>query len=149
MATVTRTRPVHPTYLKLVRAFPLRNITSDKELDAALAVAKDLMTRDLDVGGEEYLDLLVDVIQRYEKAHFPMPRSSDADKLRVLLDASGLTQSQLAEKVGIAQPTLSAILNGTRALTKEHIVALASFFGISPAAFLETDAVKSGTFDHQ
>lgn len=132
----TKTRPVPTSYMKLVRAFPLRNINSDEELEAALAVAKDLMERELDDGEAEYLDLLADVIQRYEKARFPMARASESDLLRVLLDASGLTQTQLAEKVGIAQPTLSAILGGTRALTKEHIVALANHFGVSPAVFL-------------
>ncbi|MBM3982378.1 MAG: helix-turn-helix domain-containing protein [Planctomycetes bacterium] len=136
MPTKTSVRPASASYLKLVKAFPLRNLSTDAELDAALAVAHDLMGRELDAGGEEYLDLLADVIQRYEKARFPMAPAAEADLLRVLFEASGLTQTQLAKHVGIAQPTLSALLNGTRALAKEHIVALARHFGVSPAVFL-------------
>ncbi len=54
----------------------------------------------------------------------------------MLLESNELSQSELARKTGIAQSTLSAVLGGSRALTREHIVALARFFGISPAAFL-------------
>jgi len=50
--------------------------------------------------------------------------------------SNGLTQATLAKKVGIAQSTQSAVLNGARSLTKRHVVTLANYFGISPAAFL-------------
>lgn len=56
--------------------------------------------------------------------------------MRELIRASGLTQPNLAKKVGIAQPTISAVLNGTRSLTKGQVITLARFFHVSPAAFL-------------
>jgi HTH-type transcriptional regulator/antitoxin HigA len=52
------------------------------------------------------------------------------------LRSSGLTQPQLAKKVGIAQSTISAVLTGSRSLTKDQIVALSKFFHVAPAAFL-------------
>jgi HTH-type transcriptional regulator/antitoxin HigA len=55
--------------------------------------------------------------------------------LRELIRASGLTQPNLAKKVGIAQSTLSAVLNGTRSLTKAQVITLARYFHVSPAAF--------------
>lgn len=136
----TDTRPVHPTYLNLVRRFPLRNIRSDSELETALGVVRELMERfALDDGAEEYLDLLTDVVARYEREQFvalPGPRATAADLLRALIDASGLTQTAFAERVGIAQPSLSAVLSGTRTFSKEHILALAAEFNVSPAVFL-------------
>ena len=47
-----------------------------------------------------------------------------------------LTQKELESKVGISQSTISAVLNGTRSLTKPQIIALAKFFAVKPAAFL-------------
>jgi HTH-type transcriptional regulator/antitoxin HigA len=140
MRTSTQARPVHPTYLKLVRECPLRTIRTDEELDVALAVARRLMELgdDLDTGGEEYLDALAYFIEKYEQEKGPMGGPSEADILRLLLDSSGLTQSAFAVEVGIAQPTLSAVLNGRRALAKEHIAALSKRFLVSPALFFDT-----------
>jgi HTH-type transcriptional regulator / antitoxin HigA len=133
-ATATR-RLVPPTYFKLVRAFPLRNIRSD-ELDAALAVAADLMARELDDGGKDDLDALADIIEKYERAAHPIPDAPAADVLRLLMESNRLSQPQLAKAVAIAQSTLSAVLTGARALTADHIVKLARFFKVSPTVFL-------------
>ena len=46
-------------YLALVRAFPLRPIRSEAELDRAIAVIDSLIARDdLDLEQEDYLDVL-------------------------------------------------------------------------------------------
>ena len=50
--------------------------------------------------------------------------------------ANGLSQGRLQKAVGISQSTISAVLNGTRSLTKEQVIALARYFRVSPAAFL-------------
>src|SRR5262249_44216273 len=124
------------TYLKLVRLFPLRSIRDDTELDAAQAVLDDLLRQELDEGGQDYFDALTDLIETYEKAAHPIPDASEADVLRLLMEANNLSQPQLAKEVGISQSTLSAILTGKRELRKEHIVKLAKRFNVSPAAFL-------------
>jgi HTH-type transcriptional regulator/antitoxin HigA len=131
-----RTRPVSASYLKLVRAFPLRNIRSDEELTAALSVADDLMRRELDEGGEDYLDALADIIEKYERTAHPIADAPAADVLRLLMESNRLSQPEFAKKVGIAQSTISAVLTGARSLTADHIVKLARFFKVSPAVFL-------------
>jgi HTH-type transcriptional regulator/antitoxin HigA len=50
--------------------------------------------------------------------------------------ANGFSQPRLAKAIGIAQSTISAVLNGTRSLTREQVVRVAKFFHVSPAAFL-------------
>jgi HTH-type transcriptional regulator/antitoxin HigA len=95
-----------------------------------------LLKNHLDDGAQEYLDALTDLVEIYENEHEPIPDASEADVLRELIRSSGLSQMKLAKQVGISQSTISAVLNGTRSLTREQVVSLASFFRVSPAAFL-------------
>jgi HTH-type transcriptional regulator/antitoxin HigA len=129
-------RPVGPSYFKLLRAFPLSNLRTDAELDAAVAVVDALMRRELDEGEADYLDALADIIEKYETAAHPIRAATPADVLRLLMEANGLNQSQLGAQVGIAQSTLSAVLNGKRTLRTEHMVKLATCFNVSPPVFL-------------
>ena len=129
-------RTLPATYFELVKRFPLIHVRDDAHLEAATAVIDRLLREDLDEGGQEYLDALTDLVETYEAGHVTIPDAPEADVLRALIRASGLTQPSLAKKVGIAQSTISAVLNGTRSLTKEQVVTLARHFGISSAAFL-------------
>ena len=124
------------TYLELVKTFPLRSIRTEDELDAATAFLNTLLRQNLDEGGEQYLAALTDLIELYEASAHPIPDASEADMLRLLMESNSMSQSELARKTGIAQSTISAVLNGTRTLTREHIVALSKLFCVSPAAFL-------------
>ena len=131
-----RVRTAPASYLKLVNAFPLVSIRTDAQLAEAQTVLDALLQKEQGTGERLYLDALTDLIETYEHAAHPLPDAPEADVLRVLLESNGLTQPQLAKAVGIAQSTLSAVLNGSRSLTKEHIVKLAAHFKVSPAAFL-------------
>ena len=95
-----------------------------------------LLERALDDGEQTYLDVLTDLVEDYEEKHHPIADVSEADVLRELLRSHALTQAQLAKKVGIAQSTISAVVNGARSLTREQIIVLAKFFRVAPAAFL-------------
>jgi HTH-type transcriptional regulator/antitoxin HigA len=136
MTAKTVARALPDSYFKLVKQFPLTHIRDDRHLEAAQEVLDKLLTEDLDWGAQEYLDALTDLVETYEDNHVPIPDASEADVLRVLMEANQLSQQQLAKKAGIAQSTLSAVLNGSRSLTKEHVVKLAKLFRVSPAAFL-------------
>lgn len=145
MANRTRSRaaavrPVGASFVALNAAFPLRPIRSDAELAAALDVVEGLMRRELDADEADYLDVLADLVHKFERAAHPIPDATEADVLRLLMAGRGLSQTDLAKQSGIAQSTLSAVLAGNRALTKEHVVALAAHFGVSPAVFLPRPA---------
>jgi HTH-type transcriptional regulator/antitoxin HigA len=124
------------TYFELVKQFPLAHIRDDHHLEAAQEMIDQLLQENLDEGAEEYLDALTDLVESYEDRHVPIPVASEADVLRELMGSNRLSQTRLAKEVGISQSTISAILNGSRSLTKEQVVKLARFFRISPAAFL-------------
>jgi HTH-type transcriptional regulator / antitoxin HigA len=136
MAGTTSTRALPDTYFHLVRQFPLTHIRDDGHLGAAQEMIDRLLEQDLDEGEQEYLDALTDLVETYEDGHITIPDASEADVLRELIRSHGLSQMRLAKAVGIAQSTISAVLNGTRSLTKDQVVVLARFFHVSPAAFL-------------
>jgi HTH-type transcriptional regulator/antitoxin HigA len=124
--------------LALIRRFPLRPITSEAELDRATAVMNSLLDRDLDPAEDDYLDVLSDLIERYEDKHHPIPTDdlTDAEMLEHLIEAKGVTQVQAARGAGIAESTISEVLAGKRQLTRSQIQKLAAYFHVSPAVFL-------------
>jgi len=66
-------------YFELVRQFPLRPIRSDAELDRAIALLDSLVDReDLDPDESDYLDVLGDIVEKYEGQEHPIAPASDA-----------------------------------------------------------------------
>jgi HTH-type transcriptional regulator / antitoxin HigA len=127
-------------YLTLVRRFPLRPLRTDAELDAAAGIIDELTDRDdLSAAESDYLDVLGDLVEKYEDEHVEMPHVSDAAMLGLLMDEKGARQADVVRGTGISKTVLSLVLNGKRDLTREHIVSLSKFFGVAPTAFLGPD----------
>ena len=134
----TPVRSKRDSYLELVLKFPLRPLRKDKDLDRALKMIDSLIIRgDLDSGAQDYLDVLTDIVEKYETDEHPMPPVSDAAMLRHLIEGfiAGITQSKLAAEVKIPMSTISEVLSGKRRLNRNHIAALCKFFGVSSAVF--------------
>ncbi len=125
-------------YLDLVRQFPLRPIRSEKELDRAVKVIDSLTDRpSLSADENDYLNVLGDLVEAYEEERYPMPNKvSDARMLRHLIEAKGVSQTEVAKATGIANSTISAVLKGIRQLTREHIGKLANYFHVDPGVFI-------------
>jgi HTH-type transcriptional regulator/antitoxin HigA len=124
-------------YLELIHEFPLRPLGSEDELDRAIAVIDSLIDHDqLSRDEEDYLDVLGDLVEKYESEHHPMPPVSDADMLRHLIETRETSQSRVAAETGIAESTISEILKGKRALNRRHIEVLSRHFHVSPAVFI-------------
>ncbi len=124
------------TYFELVREFPLTHIKDKHHLMQSQAMLDRLLRRDLDEGGEAYLDALTDLVGVFEDENESIPDAPAGDILRELVASSGLSQQKLARAVGMAQSTISAVLNGNRKLTTGQMVKLAGHFKVSPAVFL-------------
>src|SRR5713101_7881299 len=89
-------------YLELVLAFPLASIKSEEHLDEAQHVMDRLLAKgELDEGAEMYLDALSDLVAAYEDEHHAIEPASDADMLRHLLEAKGVTQAQVSRDTAI------------------------------------------------
>lgn len=126
-------------YLALVKAYPLRPVGSEEELNQGIEILDQLLGRSEPLLPEEqeYLDCLSCMIERDEAEAYPMPAVSGAAMIRHLMDARDENLSQLAAATGIVISTLSSILNGKRQLTLTHIKVLARHFGVEPAVFLD------------
>ena len=123
-------------YLGLVRSFPLRPIRSDGDLDRAINLIDSLVDRDnLEPGEDDYLEVLSDLVLKYEAEHDPIAWVSDADLVRYLLESNGMSQADLAERSRIAELTISEVVAGKRKLSRRHIAAVASVFRVSPSIF--------------
>jgi HTH-type transcriptional regulator / antitoxin HigA len=126
-----------PAYLMLIARFPLRPIRTDADLNAAAGVIDELTDRDDLLPAEsDYLDVLGDLVEKYEDEHVEMPHVSDAEMLRTLMEEKGARQADVVRGTGISKTVLSLVLNGKRELTREHIGALSTYFDVNPAAFL-------------
>ena len=84
--------------------------SSDSELADALATVDDLLTREMDVGQEAYLDTLSALIHVCESEHHSIPDATPAEVLRELADANGLTGAAIAQRSGIAASTVFSLI---------------------------------------
>lgn len=136
MGKAARTGRGKDRYFALVRQFPLRPIRSEAELDRAIEMINSLIDRDsLDSDEDDYLDVLSDLVHRYESEEYPMPPVPDKDMLTHLIEAKQVTQAQVASATGIAESTISEVLSGKRGLNRHHIGLLSRYFNVSPAVF--------------
>jgi HTH-type transcriptional regulator/antitoxin HigA len=133
---IKTTRALPESYFRMVEQLPLTHIADEGQAADAQEMIDQLLQRDLDPGEQAYLDALTDLVETYEDEHVPIPDASEADVLRGLMTSNELSQPVLAKQVGIAQSTISAVLKGSRSLTKKQVVTLAKFFHVEPGAFL-------------
>ena len=123
-------------FLSLIQMVPLRPIKSEEGLDRAIGVIDSLIVRDdRDVDEQDYLDVLVRLVEAYEAEHHPIRSVSDAETLSHLIDAQDVAQSMVAAETGIAESTISEILAGKRGLNRRHIGVFARYFHVGPAVF--------------
>jgi len=112
-------------------------LASRPEVDAAVAVI-DALLRQPSLKREEhdYLEVLGDLVEAYETETHPLGPVSDADLLSHLIEARGVSQSEVAEATGIAVSTISEVLRGKRTLNRVHIGKLARYFHVTPDTFV-------------
>ena len=94
-----------------------------------------LFRSELNQDEQDYLDVLSDLVERYESEHHPIAPVSDAEMLRHLIEAKGVSQVEVAREAGIAESTISEVLAGKRPLTRAHIGKLCRYFHVGPGVF--------------
>jgi len=126
------------TYAALIAQFPLRPLHDEVDYDNALEIAGRLVGRtDLNPDQADYLDVLADIIQKYEAQHHAI--SGGASSLEILsqmLEERGMNASDLGRLLG-NRALGSAILRGERQLSKAHIRILADTFKVSTDLFID------------
>ena len=125
-------------YRRLRRFVPLGVLRSDKDYQEAVAILDEIID---EIGQDEahplaeLAEALALFIQSYEEAHAQIPEVTGPEVLRSLMEAHGLTQSELPE-IG-SQGVVSEILSGERELNIRQIRHLAKRFGVSRTVFID------------
>jgi HTH-type transcriptional regulator / antitoxin HigA len=129
-------------YVELLIQFPPKTIDSEAALKATqLVVDRLLDSKSLTVEERDYLNLLGMLIYEYEQKHVPIPDLQGVELLKALIEELDLKQKDLVP-IFKTESIVSAVLNGQRQFTVEHIEKLAALFHVSPAVFF-TDRARS------
>jgi HTH-type transcriptional regulator / antitoxin HigA len=122
-----------------------REVKSDAQNRSYLAALADIESKEHKTDEErEYANLLAARIAEYEKERFPIPALPPRQILLHLMEANGLTQSDLLS-IFKHKSVISDVLNGKREMSKDHIRALSQRFGLSTDVFMvgnETRALE-------
>lgn len=122
-------------YIDLVNQFPPRLIESEAEFIAVQQVVDTLLDESqLSVEQRKYLNLLGMIIHEYEERTVEIPDIYGIELLNALIEEWGLKQKELVP-IFKTESIASAVINGHRQLTVEHIEKLSEFFHLSPAVF--------------
>lgn len=123
------------SYIELLQKFPPRPIKTGEELLAVQEVIDTLLDSDeITLEKQDYINVLGMLIHEYEEEHLSIPDLYGIELLKALIDELGLKQKDLVS-VFKTESIISAILNGQRKFTVEHIEKLADFFKLSPSVF--------------
>ena len=139
MKTATRSmdfRRMPEDYAGLVRLLPPRPIHDKADSANATEMIDALAGHDLTPDQEDYLDLLSDLVSKYEEDRSPLhrTRSTPLERLRFVVEEAGMTASDLGRLLG-NRGLGSLILRGQRQLSKTHIRVLAEHFRLDPGYF--------------
>ena len=125
-------------YASLLAEILPRPIQSEAENDRALKVVDRLLAKgDAKLTAEEsvLLELLIQLIERFEEQHYALPEAPGHRILQTLMEQRGLKQKDLLPVFG-SKGVASEVINGKRAISKEQAKKLGEYFKLSPAAFI-------------
>lgn len=125
-------------YLGLIRSFPLRPIRSEAELDRAEAMLHQLLDApSLSAPEQDYLEILGNVIDEYERKSHPIESLPPNQMLAMSIESKGVTQTEVSRATGIPVSTISELIAQKREFNRAHIEKLCTYFGLDPKAFIQ------------
>jgi len=114
----------------------IKPIRSEQDHAAALARIELLMDAEPGTSEATELDVLADLVEHYEKKHFPIPRPTPLEAIRFRMEQAGLTPRDLIPIFG-SRAKVSEVLSGKRQLTLSAARALHEHFGIPADVLLQ------------
>ncbi|MDE6018424.1 MAG: helix-turn-helix domain-containing protein [Muribaculaceae bacterium] len=82
------------------------------------------------------LTLVSDVVETYEKIHYPMGKPTIGELLELYLENLGITKKELANKIGVSPSRVSDYLSGRAEPTLKVARVLCTNLGMTPAEVL-------------
>ena len=125
-----------PEYAKLLAQILPGVIHSEDENDRFIAILEKLERRSSKWSKAEarLAELLTLLIENFEDKNYQLKASTPIEVLQELMKSNNLKQKDLVDIFG-AESTVSAVLNGKRDMTREHIKRLSKRFQVSPEVF--------------
>jgi HTH-type transcriptional regulator/antitoxin HigA len=123
-------------YAELVRFHPPRPLHDAIDYRNALAIVLALAGHELTPDQDDYLDLMSDLIEQYDRATDEIAeRSTPLQRLKFAVAQAEMSASDLGRLLG-NRGLGSVLLNGKRELSKAHIRVLADHLKINPGYLL-------------
>jgi HTH-type transcriptional regulator/antitoxin HigA len=114
----------------------IKPIKTDADYRAALKEIESLMTAEADTPEGERLDVLVTLVEAYEKKHFPLDLPDPVEAIKFRMDQMGLTPKDLEPMIGRLNRVYE-VLNHKRPLTLKMIWKLHRGLGIPAESLIK------------
>jgi HTH-type transcriptional regulator / antitoxin HigA len=114
----------------------IKPIKSKAAYRKALKVIESLMTAKANTPAGDQLDVLVTLVEAYERKHFPMDLPDAVEAIKFRMEQSGLTVKDLEPIIGRSN-RVHEVLSRKRALTLRMIKGLHTRMGIPAESLLK------------
>jgi HTH-type transcriptional regulator / antitoxin HigA len=123
---------------------PIRN---EADYKSALSRAKELWNVAEQTPERDELEILLDLIEAYERRNYPMEFPDPINAINIRLEELGLKRKDLEQCIG-SRARVSEILNRRRALTLPMIRNLSKLLGLSAEALVQPYDLVTETKGH-
>lgn len=82
------------------------------------------------------LALMSDIVEEYEKMHYPIEKQTPSELIREGLKAKNMTQKQLSKEIGVSPSRVNAFVNGKSEPGLSLAGRICHILGIMPEAML-------------
>ena len=114
----------------------IKPIKTDADYHAALKEVESLMMAELNTSEGEKLDILVTLIEAYERKQFPLDLPDPVEAIKFEMEQKGLTVKDLEPMIGKSNRVYE-VLNRKRALTLRMIQKLHQELGIPAESLIK------------
>ena len=119
----------------------IKPIRTRTDYRAALKTIESLMDAKANTREGDHLDVLVTLVEAYERVHFPMDLPDAVDAIKFRMEQSGLTPADLEPVIG-RKNRVYEVLSRRRPLTLRMIHGLHTRFGIPAESLLKQGTRK-------
>ena len=117
----------------------IKPIRTDNDYRSTLREIDSLMTAKAGSADGDRLDVLVTLVEAYERVHFPMDLPDPIEAIKFVMEQRGLSPKDLEPAIGRLNRVYE-VLNRTRPLTLAMIRKLHESFGIPAESLIKQTA---------
>ena len=120
-----------------------KTITTEKEYEESLARLSKIFEADPGSAEGMEAELLVTLIEKYEKEHYPIALPDPIEAIKETMDRKGLKDKDLISAIG-SKTTVSLVLNKKRALTIDMVRNLSALLKLPVEVLIQPYELEDG-----